>query len=106
MTATAPTTADWIARADAVELRMPVEMPSGVGGQTPSAYKGRMLLRLTPDDTAAVLRMVASASPNDPKTTQPPANFNPDRRPWRLVRFESDLKPVQGEAPLRGAPGG
>lgn len=90
---------------DVVELRMPVEMQAGSTGPAPAAYKGRFVFRLPPDATAALLARRAAAAQSADKTTQPPADLALTRHPWRLVRFESDLKVVQGEAPQRG-PGG
>jgi len=92
--------------ASTVELRMPVEMQTGIGGSAPSAYKGQLVFRLPPDAAAPMVASRAAAKLSDPKSTQPPADFTADRRPWRLVRFETDFKTVQGEERMRAGPGG
>ncbi len=89
--------------ADTVEYRVPVEMSTGLGGQGSAACKGRLVFRLPSDAAGVVAAIRTAARPGDDKSTQPPADFSIDPRPWRLVRFETDLKPVQVEAPMRAS---
>lgn len=94
--------------ADAVELRMPVEVQTGSSGMLPTAYKGRLVFRLPPDAAASFLARRADAAKSGELTTRPPDDLAPTRQPWRLARVESDLKVVQAEMPQqsRGGPGG
>ena len=84
-----------------IELRIPVEiaLPSI---QTEIA-RGRLLLVCT--DTATIARMKElrdSASPSNATTTSP-EGFQLKSYPWKVLRLESDLKPVPiGRRPPSG----
>jgi hypothetical protein len=89
-----------------VELRQPVEMPAPGAGPNPAGFKGRLVFRLPPDAARDLIAKRAAADTSS-RSSQPPSDLTALRLPWRLVRFESDLKLLQGESPqTRNAPGG
>ncbi len=92
-------------RPDGLEFRFPVELPLG-GGPAPSGYKGRLVFTLSAAD-AGSYPADRAAGGGGPRTTEPPAElFNLPRRPWRLVRLETDLKLVNSDPPVNGARSG
>ena len=96
-------------RPDGLECRFPVEMPLG-SGPAPSGFKGRLVFTLPAADAGPYLTDRAAGG-GGPRTTEPPAElFNLPRRPWRLVRLETDLKLVNSDPPVnaggRSATGG
>jgi hypothetical protein len=93
---------------EAVEIRVPVELPlPAEPGREPAAARGRMVIACTdPPVLAELRRRRAEADPVNGTSAAPPTD-SPPPSSWRLVRIESDLRPI----PLRqpgppGTPGG
>ncbi len=90
---------------EAVEFRLPVELMVP-GGQGPSGTaRGRVILRCTDPSLA---RDLAEAQKNPgPTLAEGPKEILSRPIPWRVVRIESDLKPVPvAPKPGPGGPGG
>ncbi|MBX9583924.1 MAG: hypothetical protein K2X87_26800 [Gemmataceae bacterium] len=91
----------------AVELRVPVELPLPVEpGREPAAARGRLVLVCDdPPVLAELKRLRAAADPVNGTSAAPPTDSMPPSA-WRLVRIESDLRPVSiRSASEPGAPG-
>lgn len=88
---------------DIVEFRMPVEMPAPGTGSTPAVYRGRLVFRLPPDAARAVIAARQAVGTGGERFSQPPDDLTLTARPWRLVRFETDFKAIQGEQPARSS---
>jgi hypothetical protein len=93
------------------ELKVPIEVQPLGSEMTGTAARGAVVLRC--DDPAFVARVndLRAAAASDPLTnlsTDPPV---PGSVPWRIIRIESDMKPITAEreavnAPMPGMPGG
>lgn len=88
---------------EAVEYLIPVELQLP-GGQGPAGTaRGKIVLRST--DPALAGEFAAAKKDPGPQMTAAPAELAKRPIPWRIVRIESDLKPVP-IAPKGGPDGG
>jgi hypothetical protein len=96
---------------DMIELRDPVELQlTDIPGGGPVA-RGWLVLQVpvgADPQLLTDLRAAHDAAKNGdaPRTEQPPANTTTRTIPWRLVRIESDLRPVREAPPGMPGPGG
>lgn len=99
---------DFIAVTDqAVEVRVPVEIPI-LGTGKVEAARGRLLVTCTdPALLAELKRLKAAANPAMGLPTMPESVAGWTKRvTWRVVRVESDMVPVNAAPRGRGGPGG
>ena len=86
-----------------VELRVPIELTfSAAHGSATEAARGKLVLRAT--DPALAGELTAAKQAKGVATPEPPKEVVSRPVSWRLVRIESDLKPIQA-APPGGGPG-
>lgn len=91
---------------EAVEVRVPVEipLPMAAGRTEPAAARGRLVVTCTdPVALAELKRLKAEADPTG-GTSAAPTIDRPAPFVWKVVRIESDLRPVTVRPP--GAPSG
>jgi hypothetical protein len=90
---------------DAFELRVPCELQTPGSESSGLAARGTVVLRC--DDPAFVARVneLRAAADTDPLVDLDPAGQQPGAIPWKIVRVESDMKPVPVERGP-GSPGG
>jgi len=98
---------------NAVEVRMPIEIPlPGLSGKHEVA-RGRVLVTCTDPALLAELKQLKSEADPNRGSANPPEDML--RRPsvWRVVRIESDMVPINitpprgpGSGPPPGGPGG
>ena len=85
---------------DAVELRVPVEipLPMPAGRFEPTVARGRLVVTCTdPAALAELKRLRAEADPA--AATAAPTIDRPKSYPWKVVRIESDLRPITVRPP-------
>jgi hypothetical protein len=89
----------------AIEVRVPVEIPV-LGTGRVEAARGRVVVACTDPAVLAELKALrASANPAQ-GTASPPEELKSKRIPWRVVRVESDMVPVNATQRGPGGPGG
>lgn len=94
----------------AVEVRVPVELPME-SKKADIAARGRVVVVCTdPTLLADLKRLRESADPEAGTLAPPEGSTRRPQLPWRLVRVESDMRPVQSRdtdgQPGAGGPGG
>ena len=91
---------------NAIEFRSPIEVPLPATKGDSIAARGRLILIC--DDPTAVAEAKKLRESADPSqgTSRPVEGMSLKEIPWRVVRIESDMKPVRQEQKGPGGPGG
>ena len=91
---------------NAIEFRSPIEIPMLATKGDSVAARGRLILICDdPSIVAEVKKLRESADPSQ-GTTRPVDGMSLKQIPWRVLRIESDMKPVRQEQKGPGGPGG
>jgi hypothetical protein len=78
-----------------VQVRVPLEIPMPGTKSTASAARGRIVLECTTPGIVEELRRLREAANPDEATSTQPEDIRKRVLSWKLLRIESDLKPVQ-----------
>lgn len=91
-----------------VEMRYPIEVGVGDTSGSPTVARGTVVIQVPQGQAGPLLAELATgraAGSGAPKANTPPADLQTlTRLPWRVVRLESDLKPLP--SPAQAGPGG
>jgi hypothetical protein len=90
---------------EGVENRIPIEIPFSSTRADISAARGRLVVRCDDPEILSELKKLRDSADPAQGSSMPPTGLVNKRITWRVVRIESDLKPVRMDMRAMG-PGG